>query len=306
MLATPEQSQIANRKAQMIAWQGWTLRVPEDWNPVKVEGDADRGLLLLADLERPRLGLRWRKLSERVDGERWAQQSLKEEVGLLASEEAKELLPDAAWKGGRLYIEPEPPGRDVWAGVSATSGRGIQVVYHAKTRDRRLAAEILPTLHDAKADAPRSWAIFDLACQTPAGWALQWYRFHAGDVALAFTRGRSNVTVRQIGPASLALARQPLEEWMKQQDKAAAKLYRPVSKPEPSDLTLRGTPLSGLTAKMAKRKRLFWAIGTRPQVRLGVHDTDRNRLLIVQGDDEANVRQWLALTGTAPGEAGAV
>ena len=295
---------------QLLAWQGWQLRVPDDWNPVKVDGDADQGQLLLADLERPRLGLRWRRLSKRVDAEKWTRQSVKEEVGELAASEARPLdIPgsengapagksaERAWQANLLYAEPQPPGRDVWAGVSTATGRGLQVVFHVKKRDRQFADEILPALQDTPADAQRPWAIFDLNCQSPPGWAVQWYRFYAGDLALSFANGRGRVMIRQVGPAGLALSRQPLETWLKQQDKTVAKLYRPVGEPVVAEVTLRGQSIQALRSAMRKRRRLFWAVTIRDQLRLAVHDAGRNRLIIAQGDDETVVRQFLDAVG---------
>ena len=292
--------QLPTTNSQLLAWHGWRLSVPDDWNPVKVEGDAGAGLLLLADLERPRLGVRWKSLSPKADAHAWALRSITEEIGALAAAESRPTN-DPAWRGGLLYTEPDPPGRDVFAAVSAATGRGVQIVHHTRHRqgsDRRFADEILAHLSDTPADQPREWSIFDLTCRSPAGWRLQWYRFHAGDVTLAFARrDRTRVVLRQIGPATLALSRQPLEAWIKQLDKPTSKLYRPPTATTPIAITLRTQPLRGLTTILRRRKRLFWAVFTRDQTRLAVHDEPRNRLLIAQSDDEAAARTFLSTVG---------
>src|SRR5438034_2092048 len=108
----------------VIAWQGWKLNLPEGWNPLRLEGDYDRGQALFVDLERPRLGLRWDKpRGQKFDAQRAIEQALKQEVGQLAAAEA------ARCGAGTLYLEPKPPGRDVWIGYSAPSGRLLQIVY---------------------------------------------------------------------------------------------------------------------------------------------------------------------------------
>jgi len=53
-------------QTQILAWQGWSLAVPATWNPVRVEGDADSGSMLLADLMATRIGVQWRHLSKKV------------------------------------------------------------------------------------------------------------------------------------------------------------------------------------------------------------------------------------------------
>src|SRR5581483_1097358 len=108
----------------LIAWQGLRLTVPARWSPVKIEGDYAAGYVLLADLHRPRLGLRWGTLRKRkMDVAAVVRKRMLEEVGRLAADEATPLNVSEGWTGGTLYIEPEPPGRDVWIGYSPRSKR---------------------------------------------------------------------------------------------------------------------------------------------------------------------------------------
>ena len=97
---------------------------------------------------------------------------------------------ESAWRVSKLYTEPDPPGRDIWFGWSTTSGRVIEIVHHAKHRDVVFAESVLPSVEDTKPDEPQAWSVFDLSCKSPAGWSLQWYRFNAGDLTLAFSRKR--------------------------------------------------------------------------------------------------------------------
>src|SRR6185503_17252832 len=101
------------------------------WNPAKIQGDYDSGEILIADLERARLGVRWKLAkSKKHEPAELARRALKDEVGALAADEARALAiksPDIA--ASLLYIDPKPPGRDVWTGFSRTSNRLIQVVY---------------------------------------------------------------------------------------------------------------------------------------------------------------------------------
>lgn len=295
--------QSATGRRQLLAWQGWQLRVPDDWNPVKVDGDYEVGSLLIADLHGPRLGLRWRGASRKGDPAKWADRAMRQEVGQLAAQEASAYkMPGSAsdWRVSRLYTEPEPPGRDVWLGWSERSGRVLEVVYHAKRRDRVLADDVLPTLADTKRDEALDWSIFDLSVRSPAGLTLQWYKLNAGDLSLAFSekRGRKLAVVRQIGPASLALARQPLEGWMSQQHYPLRKLYRPMGLTSPAAVTIGDRELPALRATLCRRRRLFWLWLVAPEiVLLGLHDPDRKRLVIGQGEDEPAVRQLLRTVG---------
>ena len=73
-----------------FAWQGWELALPARWNPVKLEGDYARGYALIADMHRPRLGLRWSSVGTKsFDAAAWAKRAMREEVGALAAAEAR-------------------------------------------------------------------------------------------------------------------------------------------------------------------------------------------------------------------------
>lgn len=296
-------SPLSTLHSQLIAWHGWRFGVPAAWNPVKVDGDYDEGHMLLADLQSARLGVRWKRM-KRGDPVDWATRALRTEVGKLAAAEATDYaMPDPdRWRVSKLYVEPEPPGRDIWVGFSETSGRAIEIVRHVKKRSEELSEEILPSVADTPLDEEQAWSIFDLSVRSPAGWKLQWYRLNAGDLSLAFRNKRRTVQVRQVGPAELALGRQKIDQWMSQQDKTVRKLYRPLS--DLSDLTLAfdARTLTGRHGAIRRKRRFCWAFMV-PQTlhAIGLHDPDRNRLLFAQGNEEDTMKQMLGSMGWVRG-----
>jgi len=52
----------------VFAWQGWRLEIPEEWSPVKIDGSFEAGQVLLVDIHRPRLGIRWATPGRKLDG----------------------------------------------------------------------------------------------------------------------------------------------------------------------------------------------------------------------------------------------
>jgi len=297
------QSSIGNRRSA-VAWQGWRLELPARWSPVKLEGDYDAGYALFADLHRPRLGLRWRRAGRRkFDAGKWAQKTLREEVGKLAAEEAKGfgMQNPEAWEGSTLYIEPEPPGRDVWVGVSKSSGRVLEVIHHAHRRERILPDAILPTLEDLPADRAMPWAIFELSCVVPAGMKLLAQQLNAGDLSLMFGRGKSEFVVRQVAVAQLALQRLPIEKWLAQQQSMRRKHYRPVGEIREIALTSEsGRELSGVARELRRRRRFGWNWRL-PQAMTtyALHDETRDRLVMLQGTDEGILKELAASVGWA-------
>lgn len=265
-----------------FAWQGWSLKLPGRWNPVKLEGDYARGYVLITDMDRPRLAMRWSTVTMRsFDAHAWAKRAMREEVGQLAADEARAIdMADTNWTAPLLYTEPKPPGRDVWVARSAASGRLVEVVYHAHRRERVLADQVLPTLLDQDSAGPMRWAVFDLSCTAPAGFRLESHVLNAGDLSLSFAKHRQRLVIRQIAVASLALQRLPIEGWLARQEASASKYYRPDGEP-------RETP-TGMTRRMTRRRRFAW-MRWRPAelFTLIAHDVVRDRIVIIQSTDEA-------------------
>ena len=282
---TTRQPAIGNR--QLLAWHGWSLDVPGEWNPVRIEGGWRSGFVLLADLHRPRLGLRWGAVGggRRFDPGTWARSAMRDEVGVIAAGQAKPLA-CGPFEASMLYCDPDAPARDVWVGFSRTSDRGVELIYHAQKRDRVLADRIVPTLRDRAPEQPHAWSAFDLSCLTPAGMKLKSHHFGAGDLRLAFACARTGrfASVRQIAVAKLALSRMPLAKWLA--DELRARTLHYVASADASDVgyqTGDGRPLCGIVRSLRRRRRSFFArwIPRRLEV-AALHDASRDRLVLVQ------------------------
>lgn len=287
-----------------FCWQGWRVDLQSGWNPVKLEGDYRQGTALIADLYRPRLGLRWITLhrKEGFDADKWSLQLMQEEIGRLAAREARPFaMPAGQWDGSILYIEPDPPGRDVWLAFSRTSGRGLEVVHHVHRRQNLLAELILPTLSDLPADRPMPWAVFDLSCHSPAGWELASHRLNAGDLSLTFQNRSGMLIVRQVALARLAIKRMSLEKWLADQERRQNKYFRPVGGIQELELSgNQGCWLKGLSRKMVRRRRFFFLRRLPAELlTAALLDEKRDRLVILQASDDRLVSQAAESVGWA-------
>ena len=298
-----------------FAWCGWSLSVPAKWRPVKVAGDATKGSVLFADLDRPRLGLRWETPPEKrvlTGGEAdWlVDDLLRREVGRLAADEAVDCgAATGDWPAARLYVEPEPPGRDVFVGVSRTSRRVVELVCHTRRRDRLLEDLLLPSLHDAAEDEPRDWAIFDLAVTTPPGYAMQSHTLSAGDLRLALARRSGRATlplvVRQVRPARLALSRQPLEVWLSRFVAEATRFHRPLGIAAATEVAVGDAAAAGLHQVLVRRRRYRWLWSVPPRLHAAaLHDAAADRLLLLRSADAGTLRAVAASLSSAAGGAG--
>lgn len=274
----------------VFAWQGWRLEMPSGWSPVRLEGNYDEGYALVADLQRPRFGLRWKRAGKRLDAAAWTRKTMIAEVGSLAAGEAVDwsVASPVDWQAGRLYTEPKPPGRDVWLALSPVSQRTVEFVHHAHRRDRILVQRLLPALVDQPAGVT-DWSVFDLSCRSPAGLELIGQRLNAGDLSLTFgDRKKIEVTARQIALASLALKRQSLQQWLAGQIDMRRKYYCAAG-------PIETDPASGLLRQRSRRRlRWRWRWWIAPGfVTVARHDPQRDRLVVIDATSEPLAMQML-------------
>ena len=297
----PHAMAVASSPSATFGWQGFTLVLPEGWNPVKLDGAFDAGYVLIADLHGPKLGLRWRRAATRkLDSAAWARRAIEAEVEKAPAGRARALsLANDTWTGSTLWLDSEPPGRDVWAAYSVASNRVVEVIYHVPKRDRVLEDLILPALSDAPVGAARSWSIFDLRCAVPASYALKTHRLNAGDVGLNFSAGHESLAIRQIALARIALQRLPLDKWLTGQETAMQRHYGAAGDAGEIELTAAqgpaGGPVRGLVRHCHRRRRFsFMRWLPASIVTIALHDRERDRLVLAQGSDELAVRALAA------------
>jgi hypothetical protein len=289
-----------------ICWQGWKLQIPRRWDPVKLEGNHSEGYALFADALRPRLGLRWQTQKKNTDPATAVKTALKNEVGQLAAGEATPLWSlDQAWQTPLLYIEPQPPGRDVFSAASLISNRLLQVAYHAHRREHILAQTILPTLSDLPVDRAVPWSVFDLNCVIPGNMPLRSHRLNAGDLGLTFADRFHELTLRQIAVAQLALTRQPLDAWITDQQKTARRYHKPSDHFSDTTVQVGDRELSGRRSQMHRRLR-YSILWNQPPVltTLALHDRDRDRLILLHGSDEPLLREIARTIANPPSPLG--
>ena len=234
--------------------------MPIDWNVVQIGGNRQKGLLLLADLKHPRLGIRWDTPPAGTNPATAVEMALAAELGALPDSPTKGVVAparvDAPFTSQRLFIDPSPTGRDVWVAHAPASGRLIQLTAPTTAGGRtRFRERIICTVSDTTTDGPQAWSVLDLSCLTPAGWSLQTHKLSAGDVRLSFadTDG-GRLLVRQLAPAWLALSRQPLEKWLSQHPMDRSRGDHGGEVTFHYSASVCGRPLAGLKQVWSRRR----------------------------------------------------
>jgi hypothetical protein len=271
-----------------LAWQGWRLPVPRDWNVVRIEGDWARGMILLADLKRPRMGLRWDSLPAGGDAEAAVKSAMAAEIGSPASGPANRAAASPGWSFAMQSVEPDPPGRDVWIGHSTVSGRIAQLSFPVEARRDRAARELPDNLADTAESDETAWSILDLSCAAPAGWKLASHHLMAGDLRLTFARETDRLLIRQIAPARLALSRQSIQKWIAQHPLERRRTDRSFGEPTSITTQIHGRTDVGLRQAWTRGGRGLWRMlrGELRRVEVTLlHDAEHDRLWVIESPD---------------------
>ncbi|HEX8522131.1 MAG TPA: hypothetical protein VF669_07735 [Tepidisphaeraceae bacterium] len=276
---------------KLLAFQGWNVAIPSDCNPSHIEGAFRKGAIHVADMDQPRLALRWHYIpQQRFNPHRILSNELSPDELPRAKPTASAVGLSSQW----LYTSPT---RNLFLAHSPTTHRIIQIL-HQPDDNICFENDILPTLADTSPTAPTRWSLFDLACTTPADFVLSQHNFFAGDLTLSFTCNREFLNIRQISPAPLALSRRPLRAWLADQEKQLLPHYAPGG--DFSEHKLHVTGLAGVTRTAARRKRFAFKYWLPPQIMTrALHDPQRDRLLLLQGTNAVHLDDLALSTITA-------
>jgi hypothetical protein len=208
-----------NHNETTIAWCGWSLPIPEDWRPLKIEGGHAKGSMMIGDGRQPILLVRWMRTDDqpRFDMQRWLAARFRKQ-GLTPDDGAPKpaAIDHAAWscdttdsKGGR---------KTTWYGYASKSRLLMELVTTDLTapavRDDIFGAR-LPRLVVTADDTPCSWNLYGISFASPPGYVLTRCHLFSGDVAIALARGRKDtLLLRHVYPAGLAVERRTLVRWL--------------------------------------------------------------------------------------------
>jgi hypothetical protein len=206
-------------KETTIAWCGWSLPLPEDWRPLKIEGGHAKGSMMIGDGRQPILLVRWMRTHNqpRFDMQRWLAARFRKQ-GLTPDGNAPRpvAIDHAAWardtadsKGGR---------KTTWYGYAAQSRLLMEIVTtdltEAAVRDEIFSA-CLPRLVVTADDESCTWNLYGISFISPPGYVLRRSHLFSGDIALELARGkRDTLLLRQVYPAGLAVERRKLDRWL--------------------------------------------------------------------------------------------
>ena len=278
-----------------IAWAGWQIRVPADWRPVAIEDAPRRQCMMIGSASSPIMQVKWtRTPADATAFAAWLPRRLRRTARGMAKSDQPPQSPettDAAWlKGG---------SRSLWYGACARASILLEIVVDATAGIHELDLienSIIPSLRYTAEAEPTRWAVFDVSFTTPPGFALASKRLNVGDMQIEFSGSSGKqLTLRQIYPASIALSRQPLDQWLgPQRISRTARVLRMQEGPHPWHARVNGRDVSGMRY-IADHLLRFPLRALKPRHRSAavLHDTLRDKLLCAEldmpGMPEANL-----------------
>jgi hypothetical protein len=273
--------------APSLAWCGWSLRLPPQWRPLRVEGDGRTGNMMVGSATDATLRIRWARLSPARARRAWARRVRRAKGQPLARTPGG--FTDCA------ILKPHKSAQTVWLGIAEEAGLLLDLVYNS-AGDAKYVREIERVVLPSLAAEPLGtregshWAIFGARFVTPPGFTLLGQSLHLGEISLRLARGKDRLSVGQVYPSDLALARRPLKFWLRSWpwEKGALRRYREIGDVEMRDATLFPagnrvvSPISGPSLLRLGRKRIRWPLGflaPRRVVSAAVVDEQRGRIL---------------------------
>jgi len=282
-----EQSAPGDRHS-LLAWAGWKLRMPREWQPLKLEGTPEKGQLIVGDSTCAMFIIKWDRYTRKAeaDAAKWVQDRFKKH-GVIPDAEppAGQRFTACGWKKS---VQTEEGKETVyWYGYSEEArlllGITVNGVLPAHIL-RKIVRDVLPSLDAVPAAEGSLWAMYDVSFRAPAGYELAQKHLFSGDIALEFAKGRrETLMMRQVYPGGLALNRRPIEKWF---DFYPFKEHRRTRRSSIQVSQWNHKERAELKGAMRSAwKRLPVPLGwcsPRYCRALAVHDQNLNRLLIVE------------------------
>ena len=186
--------------------------------------------------------------------------------------------------------------RTLWLAEAQSHGGGVTSVWYGYREQARLILEVvindvageevvavakdlvLASMAASEPNAPIQWAIYDTRFESPAGYDIYDSMLNLGAMSLFLRKGKERLMLCQFYPASMALAKQPLADWL--ETTALTGKWR-GGKKDPDILECRVGPHDGLRKERAlSRPFPLDLLGKTHCLSIIAHDKGLDRLLM--------------------------
>lgn len=273
----------------LLAWAGWSLWIPEDWQPLKLTGTPEKGQVIVGDAQCAIFVLKWERgdsLHAR-EGRDWITGRLKK-LGVQSDKDPPGGRHFTACGWARGVQTEEDKKTTYWFGYAEPANLLVGVTVNGVLPDdvrHTVVATVLPSLRATPVTEKSVWAMYDLSFLAPPGFTPVQRRLSSGDVALQFEKGRrETLLLRQVYPAELALNRRSHEKWLNHNPfKEHRRLRQRTVRVAPWQHKGRRPELNGVQRTGWKRLPFpLGAFAARHARAMAVHDKRLDRLLLAE------------------------
>lgn len=218
-----------------FAWQGISLKIPQDWDLGAIEGDYKEGYFRLDDSEDVRLEVKWRREKHKTSLEKVLEnylstlqaQAKKKKLTFLPVKPREELtkvyLKDKefkffSWKTDSLDGSSTLGVGEIFGFVSQCNRCHTIVMAQIslKEKDATLIPEILKTLEDHSLSNSIQWAVYDFIFFLPDDFRIEKCSLRSGYLEFVFSTNSAEIKIRRWGLANMLLEGRTLEQWAKE------------------------------------------------------------------------------------------
>jgi len=209
---------------QTLAWQGITVRVPEEWNIGAIGGGREEGYLRIDSSEMPRVEIKWATSKGFVDVDTIVdkylndlQKKRKRGEPEVKVERDTDLVSKRRMRTKSLSCfswEAESQGHGAaWYCEQCERSMIVQVMAPGNEKAKQLAAEIISDMEDHSRGGWTTWAVYGMQMQAPEDFQLAGQKLMAGLIELSFEREGEEIVAVRWGMADVALRHDSLEQW---------------------------------------------------------------------------------------------
>jgi len=213
-----KQQTTSDNRHSVIAWAGWSMAVPSDWVPLKIEGTHRKGLMMIGNSDQPIVLVQWEWPQDRkFDGSSWLKQRFKT-LGAVPERDAPRPrgFTNTAWLKDMQVREGR--NKALWCGYAKDPGIAVEVVavrFDGESTQHDVFDAAVRAMSVDRAEKGCKWCVYDISFTSPPGFTLKRKHLFSGDIAFQFKNdNRETLLLRQVYPAALAVKRRTLERWL--------------------------------------------------------------------------------------------
>ena len=284
------------QKWSELAWMGWQLSMPSDWRPLRIEGEWQKGKMVVGDGEQLSMQIQWlRSGNKRFNPDRVIEQRAHKEKKKNSLSESTS-CPSAEGFGNMSWLKGEADNeRAVWSGYSANNDLLIEII--ARLIDGKtikwFEKRIIPSLRAFSADEAMPISVFGSSFMSPPGFQIKTWKLKLGDITIQLeAKGGKSLLLRQVYPAGLALSRRPMEQWQKLKPFKEHRKFKADGEPAQCEIEKQGRTLKGIRSRGFKRLPApLGMIAARKSMSVVVHDAAADRIFVAEYDAKRDARE---------------